>query len=84
MIEQHAGGAAAAIRESDRTRWNEIQRLFELCRERGRDDWHAVLRAQCAGQEGLAFEVLSLLVAAEGLPPLESGQAAIAAPPERA
>jgi hypothetical protein len=56
---------------ADRSRWDEIQRLFELCRERHRDEWHGVLRDRCAGREGLAFEVLTLLVAAEGLPPLE-------------
>lgn len=54
---------------TDRRRWDEIQRLFELCRERHRDEWHALLRAQCPGREGLAFEVMTLLVAAEGLPP---------------
>jgi hypothetical protein len=57
--------------ERDRMRWNEIQRLFELCRERPRDEWYACLRAECAGREGIAFEVMTLLVAAENLPPLE-------------
>lgn len=57
--------------QRDRARWNEIQRLFELCREHQRDDWHALLRAECCGQEGIAFEVMTLLVAAENLPPIE-------------
>ena len=51
--------------------WDEIRRLFEVCRNRSRDEWHAVLRAECAGKDGLAFEVLTLLVAAESLPPLD-------------
>lgn len=56
---------------ADRRRWDEIQRLFERCRERPRDEWHALLRAECEGREGIAFEVMSLLVAAENLPPIE-------------
>jgi len=56
---------------ADRARWDEIQRLFELCRERPRDEWHRVLRELCGGREGLAFEVMTLLVADEQLPPLE-------------
>jgi hypothetical protein len=55
----------------DRMRWDEIQRLFELCRERPRDDWHALLRTACEGRESIAFEVMTLLVAAENLPPIE-------------
>jgi hypothetical protein len=51
--------------------WDEIRRLFELCRDRSRDDWHSILRTECHGNEGLAFEVLTLLVAAESLPPLD-------------
>lgn len=56
---------------ADRARWDEIQRLFELCRERPRDEWHRVLRELCGGREALAFEVMTLLVADEQLPPLE-------------
>lgn len=62
----------AAPSAADRARWDEIQRLFELCRERPRDEWHRVLREQCGGREALAFEVMTLLVADEQLPPLES------------
>ncbi len=43
----------------------EIQRLFELCREKHPDEWHTLLRAECAGRDADAFEVLTLLVAAE-------------------
>lgn len=56
---------------ADRARWDEIQRLFEICRERPRDEWHRILREQCGEREGLAFEVMTLLVADEQLPPLE-------------
>jgi len=51
--------------------WPEVQRLFDLCRERPRDEWHAILRAECSGRERLAFEALTLLVAAESLPPVD-------------
>lgn len=74
---QHAHGKgpdathAAEPSAADRRRWDEIQRLFELCREHSRDEWHALLRAECEGREGIAFEVMSLLVAAENLPPIE-------------
>lgn len=61
--------------QRDRARWNEIQSLFELCRERPRDEWHAMLRTACEGREGIAFEVMSLLVAAENLPPIEESTA---------
>lgn len=56
---------------ASRRRWDEIQRLFERCRCLPRDAWHRVLREECAGRESLAFEVLTLLVADEQLPPLE-------------
>lgn len=51
--------------------WDEIRRLFDLCRDRPRDEWHAILRGECHGRDGLAFEALTLLVAAESLPPLD-------------
>lgn len=51
--------------------WDEIRRLFELCRDRSRDEWHSILRSECLGKYGLAFEVLTLLVASESLPPLD-------------
>jgi hypothetical protein len=46
--------------------WDEIRRLFELCRDRSRDEWHSILRAECPGNEAL-----TLLVASESLPPLD-------------
>lgn len=55
----------------DRADWEEIRRLFDLCSARHRDEWHAILRLECLGREGLAFEVITLLVASEGLPPFE-------------
>jgi hypothetical protein len=61
------------VLDRDRVRWNEIQKLFELCRDRSRDEWYTVLRAECAGRESIAFEVMTLLVAAENLPPIEDG-----------
>ena len=61
------------VLDRDRIRWNEIQKLFELCRDRSRDEWYTVLRAECAGRESIAFEVMTLLVAAENLPPIEDG-----------
>lgn len=70
--------AAAEPSAADRRRWDEIQRLFERCREQPRDEWHAVLRAECEGREGIAFEVMSLLVAAENLPPIEESTSASA------
>lgn len=57
--------------ERRRTDWEEIRRLFEMCSGRPRDEWHALLRAECDGRAELAFEALSLLVASEGLPPLD-------------
>jgi uncharacterized protein YjhX (UPF0386 family) len=51
--------------------WEEIRRLFDLCQGRPRDEWHAILRAECHGRDGLAFEALTLLVAAESLPPTD-------------
>jgi hypothetical protein len=62
-----------AVLERDRVRWDEIQKLFELCRDRSRDEWYAVLRAECPGRESIAFEVMTLLVAAENLPPIDDG-----------
>lgn len=59
------------MNENATIEWEEVQRLFDLCRERPRDAWHAILRAECPGRDGLAFEVLTLLVAAESLPPLD-------------
>jgi len=59
------------MNENATIEWAEVQRLFDLCRERPRDAWHAILRAECPGRDGLAFEVLTLLVAAESLPPLD-------------
>jgi len=73
---REAGSGAArvdGVLDRDRIRWNEIQKLFELCRDRSRDEWYTVLRAECAGRESIAFEVMTLLVAAENLPPIEDG-----------
>jgi hypothetical protein len=66
-----AAVATESLPERDRVRWDEIQRLFDLCRDRSRDEWYSVLRAECAGRESIAFEVMTLLVAAENLPPIE-------------
>ena len=66
-----AAVATESLPERDRIRWDEIQRLFDLCRDRSRDEWYAVLRAECVGRESIAFEVMTLLVAAENLPPIE-------------
>jgi len=69
------GASESQPLQRDRARWDEIQSLFELCRERPRDEWHALLRTACEGREGIAFEVMSLLVAAENLPPIEESTA---------
>ncbi len=53
---------------ADLERGAEMQRLFEMCRERHPDEWHLLLRQECVGREAAAFEVLTLLVAAERLP----------------
>ncbi|MFM7259850.1 MAG: hypothetical protein ACKO3W_04530 [bacterium] len=71
-LSQEQSVSSSDLAERDRLRWHEIQRLFEFCRERPRGAWHATLREACAGREGIAFEVLTLLVAAENLPPIES------------
>lgn len=76
-----AGGAQGSADRppsaADRARWDEIQRLFELCRQRPRDAWHRVLCEECGPREGLAFEVLSLLVASESLPPIDGARASL-------
>ncbi|MFM7133831.1 MAG: hypothetical protein ACKO0W_05885 [Planctomycetota bacterium] len=59
------------MNESATIEWPEVQRLFDLCRDRPRDEWHAIIRAECRGRDAVAFEALTLLVAAEGLPPLD-------------
>lgn len=66
------GADGLAIDVASRGRWDEIQRLFERCRALPRDEWHRALREECAGRESLAFEVLTLLVADEQLPPLDA------------
>ncbi len=60
--------------EDELARGAELQRLFELCRERHPDEWHILLRTECAGREAAAFEALTLLVAAARLPIAETAR----------
>lgn len=46
-------------------RWGRIHALYNDLQPIPRSDWHALLTRECGDDAGLAYEVLSLLVADE-------------------
>ncbi len=78
----HAHGFAGSLLmtqkkadQFDTQHWQMVQELFEQCQSRPRTQWYAHLCAPCKGRERVAFDVLSLLVTAEGLPAPADGDA---------
>ncbi len=47
--------------------WRRVVALFIEFNARPRHEWHSGLTEACAGDRALAYEVLSLLVAAESV-----------------